>query len=148
MGAVSLLFTRRHHPGSVIVRAGTWSAWSHVDLIDGTTLLGAAAFEGVQRTSMAARVSKASRAAIMTIPCESAGTVLAAARSQIGAGYDWLGTFGIALRRDWQEPDRWFCSELVAFAFQMAGHPLFRADALPRITPQHIWMLPHEVRDL
>ena len=75
-----------------------------------------------------------------------AQAVIAAAESQIGKPYDWLGVLGIGLHRDWQEPDRWFCSEMAAWAFQQAGRPLFRPDALYRITPQHFWMLPYEAR--
>ena len=48
---------------------------------------------------------------------------------------------GLGLHRDWQEDDRWFCSELVAWAFEKAGEPLFRAEVLRRVTPQHLWML-------
>ena len=44
MSAIQLLFTRRRHPGSALIRVTTWSAWSHVDLIDGESVLGAVAF--------------------------------------------------------------------------------------------------------
>lgn len=146
MSAVQLLFTRRRHPGSALIRVATWSAWSHVDLIDGPSVIGAVAFHGVERELLAIRVANASRAAVMTIPCADAAAVIAAAASQIGKPYDWMGVAGLGLHRDWQEADRWFCSEMAAWAFQETGQPLFRADALHRITPQHLWMLPYEVR--
>ena len=146
MSAVRLLFTRRRHPGSALIRVTTWSAWSHVDLIDDQSVLGAVAFHGVERELLATRLANASRAAVMTIPCADAQAVIAAAESQIGKPYDWLGVLGIGLHRDWQEPDRWFCSEMAAWAFHEAGRPLFRPDALYRVTPQHLWMLPYEVR--
>ena len=47
MSAVQLLFTRRRHPGSALIRVTTWSAWSHVDLIDGQSVLGAVALNMV-----------------------------------------------------------------------------------------------------
>jgi cell wall-associated NlpC family hydrolase len=141
MSAVQLLFTRRRHPGSALIRVTTWSDWSHVDLIDGQSVLGAVAFHGVERELLATRLANASRAEVMTIPCADAKAVIEAAKSQIGKPYDWLGVFGIGLHRDWQDPDRWFCSELVAWAFDVAGQPLFRRDSLRRVTPQHLWML-------
>ena len=61
--------------------------------------------------------------------------------AQIGKPYDYTAILGLGLRRDWQEEDAWFCSELVAWAFQHAGEPLFRAECLRRVTPQHLWML-------
>ena len=148
MSAVRLLFTRRHHPGSAMIRVATWSKWSHVDLIDGDSVIGAVAPHGVERERLNARLAAASHAAVMTIPCEDAAAVISAASSQIGRPYDWLGVLGIGLHRDWQEADRWFCSELAAWAFQATGQPLFRADALHRVTPQHLWMLPYEVRTI
>lgn len=143
---VRLLFSRRHHPGSHLIRIATWSGWSHVDLIDGDQLIGAVAPAGVVVTPLADRLALASTAAVMDIPCPDPRTVLEAARTQIGKPYDWIGVLGIAAHRDWQEPDRWFCSELAAWAFQVTGHPLFRASALFRVTPQHLWMLPHPAR--
>ena len=81
------------------------------------------------------------------VACATLGAFLgdatnqSAAASQIGKPYDYTAILGLGLRRDWQEEDAWFCSELVAWAFQHAGEPLFRAECLRRVTPQHLWML-------
>lgn len=147
MSVVRVLFTRRHHPGSVAIRLATWSLWSHVDLLldepgPAARLVGAVAPAGVKEALLATRLAHASRAAIVEFPVQNPQAVLDVATSQIGRPYDWLGCAGIALRnRDWQEPDSWFCSELVAYAFGQAGEPLFRDDMVSRITPQHLWML-------
>lgn len=148
MDTVSILFTRRHHPGSVAVRVGTWSAWSHVDLVDGegpaATVIGALAFSGVAEEPLAYRLAHASRAALVQIPSADPQAVLAAARSQLGKPYDWAGIAGLITRnRNWQEEDCWFCSELIAWAFAQAGQPLFRAELVNRVNPQHLWMLAH-----
>ncbi|WP_216891622.1 hypothetical protein [Pseudomonas putida] len=91
---------------------------------------------------MASRLARASHAALVEFPVSDPQAVLDAALAQLGRPYDWLGCAGIALRnRDWQEPDSWFCSELVAYAFGQAGEPLFREDMVSRVTPQHLWML-------
>ena len=150
MATVRVLFTRRHHIGSLDIRLGTWSAWSHVDLVDDRgavpMLIGAVAPAGVVVVPMAERLALASRAVLVEFTVPDRDAVLDAALSQIGKPYDWLGVAGIALRgRDWQEDDCWFCSELVAWAFSEAGFPLFRSELQARIVPQHLWMLanPH-----
>lgn len=146
MDSVRVLFTRRHHPGSLAIRAFTWSAWSHVDLLDDSTgqpeLVGAVAPSGVVVEPLAYRLQKASRAALVEFRVGSAAAVLAAARSQVGKPYDWSGVAGLVTRsRDWQGEEDWFCSELVAWALGQGGLPLFREELVGRITPQHLWML-------
>lgn len=79
--------------------------------------------------------------AFVDLPCRYRAAAVAAARSQEGKGYDLTASFGIPLRRDWQEPDKWFCSELVAWSFAQGGSPLFRPDAVHRVAPQHLWVL-------
>lgn len=55
-------------------------------------------------------------------------------RSQVGAGYDWLGVarFLSGVNRD--NFSKWFCSELVAEACEHAMRPLLRADGW-RVSP-------------
>ena len=36
--------------------------------------------------------------------------------SKVGCGYDWSGIGGFVTRRDWEDPDKYFCSELAADA--------------------------------
>ena len=55
---------------------------------------------------------------------------------QFGKKYDWSAIFGIFFRRNWQEEDRWFCSELVEVMRNKFGEPKFRSTA-GRITPYH-----------
>lgn len=140
---VKIIFSRRHHPGSVLLRTGMWSRWSHCGVIEGDTVIQAAFGAGVVRTSLAEFKGMASQWAVVEFPVEEVFTAMAAA-SQIGKPYDLAGAVGIAVHRDWGEDDSWFCSELVAYALQEAGLPLFR-DGAPRITPQHLWMLNYPI---
>lgn len=138
---VSVLFSKRVHPGSWLIRAATWSDWSHVDLIlpDGR-LLAAAAPHGVQYYSQEERLSIASAAAIMHFPC-SEEQALKWAETQVGKPYDWLGVAGIGLHRDWEEDDKWFCSEFAARALKEGGFAPYRSEVIRRLVPQHLWML-------
>lgn len=59
---------------------------------------------------------------------------------QVGKGYDWTALLSFVVQRDWQEPDKWFCSELSEAMISKFGKPRFRASA-QRITPRHQEML-------
>ena len=135
-----VLFCTSKLPGAAIIRAVTWSDWSHVALIDGEEVI-EATWPAVRVVPLADVLAKHSRFAVADIPCQDPAAVIAAARSQIGKPYDLTALFGMLARRDWQEADAWFCSELTAWAFQQGGSPLFRPEALYRITPQHLWMI-------
>lgn len=61
--------------------------------------------------------------------------VLDYALNELGKPYDWKGVLNfITHKRNWQEDDRWFCSELVAYAFKRAGRPIINNDSY-RVTP-------------
>ena len=75
-------------------------------------------------------------------PVPNEGKSLGMALQQIGKPYDWRALFGFLFHRDWTEPDSWFCSELVAWSAQQGGARWFRSDALNRITPWLISIVP------
>lgn len=142
MESVQLLFTRRRLIGSLLIRGVTWSAFSHVEIVVGDQVIGASMFGGVVLTPLKERLSKASYAALVDMPCADANAVKATALSKLGAGYDYVGLLGILFHASWlQVKGRFFCSEFVAWAFSQGGTPLLRAE-LARVTPQHLWMLP------
>lgn len=143
MNVINLLFcTNPRNPLSWVIRAGSWSKWSHVAIIDGDDVIEAVAIDGVVVTPLADRKASDPTWQIVTLPCAKPDAVISAARSQLGKPYDYTGVLGIGLHRDWQQTNRWFCSELVAWAFEQGGSPLFRAGASRRVTPQDVWMVP------
>ncbi|MCG8993330.1 hypothetical protein LH427_07790 [Laribacter hongkongensis] len=142
MSAVQLLFTTTPWPASWLIRAGTWSAWSHVALVDGDHVIESVMGHGVRRGPLYGAIRRASRHALVSLPASNPALIIAAAAEQVGKPYDYTAILGLGLHRDWQDDEAWFCSELVAWAFQQAGEPLFRAECLRRVTPQHLYMLP------
>lgn len=51
--------------------------------------------------------------------------------------YDRIGIAAMIFGRDWTEPDRWFCSELVAWSFLKTGNPLVNPEIDPcAVTPR------------
>jgi len=142
MSQIQLIFcTNPINPLSWAIRAGSWSRWSHVAIIDGNSIIEAIALHGVVRTPLAERQAADPRWSISALPCSDPSAVIAAARGQLGKPYDYTGVLGIGFHRNWQAPDSWFCSELVAWAFEQGGSPLFRPHATHRVTPQDLWML-------
>lgn len=140
---VQILFTRRSLIGSLLIRAITWSAFSHVEIVIGDQVIGANMLTGVSLTPLKERLEKSSYAALVDMPCADPERLRALAMAQLGKGYDYLGLLGILLHSDrFQTDERFFCSEFVAWVFREAEMPLFRPELAGRETPQHIWMLP------
>lgn len=141
MSTVSLLFTNSADMLSRAIRVATWSRWSHVALVDGDRVIEALAPRGVQINDTDRVMMRSREYALVDLPCRDPEAVLAAAASQAGKPYDYTALLAIAFRRNWQEADAWFCSELIAWAFAKAGEPMFRPEVMRRVTPQHLWML-------
>lgn len=142
MSTLRLLFcTNPINPFSWVIRAGSWSTWSHVAIVSGDSVIEAVAIDGVSQRALADRKKQDPRWQLVDFACANPQGVIEAARSQIGKPYDYTGVLGIGFHRNWQQDDAWFCSELVAWAFQQAGCPLFRTGASRRVTPQDLWML-------
>lgn len=125
------------HPGVWAIRLATWSWASHVDFVlpDGR-LLGARPGGGVNL--LLHRDADYGRIERFSVNTDHAGLIIAHARAQTGKPYDWLALIGHVVRRDWQRTDSWFCSELIAWAFEQAGDPLFRQKKHHRITPRDL----------
>lgn len=139
---IKVIFGRSKLPGSAIIRAFTWSDWSHVGLIDeSTNEVIEAKFGGVQTTKIKDFVKSYPDHVICNFWIVYRDLAIEAAREQIGKPFDYAGLIGVGLHRDWQEDDSWFCSELVAYALFRGGRLLYRNDVMKRITPQHLWML-------
>lgn len=144
-----LLFTRRAMIGSLLIRTATWSDWSHVQVFkDDNTLIGASWPHGVVTEILADRLALASKASVMIIPTSDEPSALAFLEAQLGQPYDTVGMLGLAIHRDWQEANAWWCSELVAAVVQAGGTKLFRDGVIKRITPQDLWKLPYDVTQI
>lgn len=96
---------------------------------------------GVKLATLEEFKSRASEWDIVTFTVNDSDAIWAAACSQIGKKYDWTALVSLPFHRDWSEADRWFCSELVAWAFDQGGTPLFAKDKIHRVTPGHLYMI-------
>lgn len=115
------------------------SEWSHAALQIGPTIFEVTMRDGVTLTSLEEFRERYPTSTMLKVDGDEykAASWL---RNQIGKEYDYSGLIGFAIQRDWQEPSKWFCSELIAEALLKAGtiHPKIKAS---RITPRDLWLL-------
>jgi len=104
-----------------VIRLFTRSEYSHVDFVmPNGDLFGAHPLKGVSRRAP----GPVARRLLLT--ADAPARVLEIAEGELGKPYDYTAVFSqIIFGRDWQRPDSWFCSELIAWCFQEAGFPLF-----------------------
>lgn len=137
--SVTLFFSKSSSFYSKLIRFLTWSNYSHVGFVleDGFILDSDFMSNGVKvRTFEELKITEYE---IYTKECPTVSrTALDFACSQVDKPYDWTALFGFFIRRNWQENDSWFCSELVAWACDKAGTPLVDKE-LWRVTPQDIY---------
>lgn len=139
---MTLLFTRRRHLGSWLIRLVTWSEYSHVDIIiNDSFALGAIAGKGVTIRRIDDVLAISSKATLMELPDIDGRKVVDFLEKQLGKPYDWSGILGIWAHRNWQEDDSWSCAELVAAASAAGGYSPFDSKFQHRITPQDLFML-------
>lgn len=141
MEHLDVIFARSPKPISWLIRAFTWSRWSHVGVImPGGMVIESKGGKGVHAISLHEFKARYPEWQKATVPCRDRQLALRFLRSQLGKPYDMTAIYSIALRRDWQETDSWFCSELVAYA---TG--LFRQDYIKRITPEDLWRISGDI---
>lgn len=73
--------------------------------------------------------------------------MVAIAKSKLGKPYDYTGILGLGVNRDWQENDRWFCSEDVADTLKRAGLQLTGLLNVHSVFPQTCFDWRHKVLD-
>lgn len=143
---IRLRFVTCNDPISAGIRAAEYGFWaSHTEAVmpDGT-LLGAHYDGGVQARAADYDHGKFSQDLIVALPAppEMADAFHAYLRSQLGKPYDVQAILAFVTRRNWQDPEAWFCSELQAAALVACGWfstPL--ATEFNHITPRDLLLI-------
>lgn len=143
---ITLRFVTSGGAISAGIRAAEYGFWaSHTEAVmpDGT-LLGAHIDGGVQARPADYDKGQFSRQLFVHLPTDDdmAGKFYAFLRSQLGKPYDVEAIIAFVARRDWQEPDSWFCSEIQAAALVACGwfaSPL--ATEFNHITPRDLLLI-------
>lgn len=136
---VELVFTDNKFLAARLIRAFTWSDYCHVGFYDrknGSVIDSRSDRKGVTEYAFEDLKKDYSRILIRSLP-NVPREALEIARSQLGKPYDWTALAGLGLHRDWQETDKWFCSELVTWACQQTGAEVINKQSW-RVTPQDV----------
>jgi uncharacterized protein YycO len=137
-----LLFTRRNTIGSYLIRAFTWSQWSHCVVVesDSSVIDSTFAHGGVCRRPLASVYAESSKVEAVDIPLPDEAAAIGYAVAQIGKPYDWKAVVGFILHRNWADDSAWFCNELAEACLAAGGKKRFREE-ISRITPRESWMV-------
>lgn len=138
--------TTRGNPVSEGIRAFEYGYWAtHVEaLMPEGTLLGAHADGGVMARPHDYDKGEFTEERYVPLPAspEQADAFHAFLRAQVGKPYDFVAIAGIALGRDWQSDDKWFCSELIAAALCHCGiFPPRLATEFNHVTPRDVLLI-------
>lgn len=142
---MNVIFSTGPQLGSWLLRTVLFSEWSHCGIVmeDGKTVIEASSKYGVVETPIE-KFTRYGRWAILDCPVPDPVAAYAAARAELGKGYDWLGLLGLAITRELQDDDNWFCSELVQHVKNEGGLHDLRYGKW-RVTPRDLWNLPYQV---
>lgn len=134
------LFSRSHAIGSYIIRLKTWSEWSHCAVLtDDKTVIETVFPHGVREIPFDDWVKTKTKWSQKERKVPNPEKSLAFFRGQIGKEYDTFAVVGIALNRDWREPDQWYCSELNESGFAEGGLAIFDPKVTKFISPENRW---------
>jgi uncharacterized protein YycO len=132
---MKVIYCANHTLSSWLIRLVTWSRWSHAAVqIDDETIIDATfKHGGVHARPLSALAGYRQEVVEYTLPDEDKAQDWL--RRQIGKPYDWSALLGIFLHRNWQEDDKWFCSELTECALAAGGLQRWLGESINRVTP-------------
>ena len=110
--------------GGRFIMRFTFGGFSHVSLVFKHTDLPATEIQSIQGRGVYEEdfIDKPDTV-LYAVPCntDQFNEAYELAKSLCGCKYDWAGIFGFMLRKKKENPDKWFCSELVAYVLLKVG---------------------------
>lgn len=122
------------------IRWKTWSEFSHAAWVDNDdTVIEAWTPGGVRRVAnIGERHARGTEVWLFTVP-DATKSIIRRQREflngEIGKPYDWAGIMGFVRRRETQNREKWFCSELVFEAFLRFDLPLLKRIDSHKVYP-------------
>ena len=136
---ITIFFVSNEDVGSSLIKWTTNSKFSHCGFVDkatNTVIDSRFNKKGVTEYSISELIMTYKHITFVEIEAISYTSIILA-RTQLGKGYDWSALLGIGFKRDWQQDDKWFCSELVGWAINKSGYN-FITTPMWRVTPENI----------
>jgi uncharacterized protein YycO len=146
MATITLQFSTGNDLESWAIRSFQRAWPTHVDyVLEDGQLLGARFPDGVQvRPSDYMKFTRTERVDIV-VPYFKETAFKTFIKEQVGKPYDWLAIISfsciVACNRNWRQEDAWFCSELIAAAFEYSGITRQLAPTINRLTPRDIYLV-------
>lgn len=144
--SISVIFTNSNTFFSYVIRILTKSKWSHCVVVFEDVAV-SAELSGVTTFKVNNFIKSTSEHEIITVPCPDYKEVYDFSYDQIGTPYDYAGLIGLEVDRDWQDPYKWFCSEMVSTALLKGGVVLPEEwPSAYRITPGMLYDFLHNIK--
>lgn len=135
---IKLHFCRSNTPVGLLIQLATFCRWNHVaievngtvyeaDMLGGVRALPVARFRSMWAETEAREIEVADKVAAFRF-----------LQDQLGKPYDRMAILAMPFNRDWQDPEKWFCSELAAGFLVNGGHQSFFMEK-HRIWPRDLW---------
>jgi uncharacterized protein YycO len=135
---MKLHFCKSNDIGGRLIRLFLFSQWNHAAIEVGGGVYESMARGGVRVTPAPGYGSRWHRAESIELAVPDEMALQAFLNRQVGKPYDWRALFALPFRKDWHEPNKWFCSELVAAALEQGGRSLRVKSS--RVTPRDLWV--------
>jgi len=144
-GVVTVRFTSKQHPGSRLLALLAQSEqFNHCMLLEGGMVYESVCWVGVRYVPPCVSMRGVKIYQDMQVEVPNLEGMREFLRAQLGAGYDWPGALGIPFLRsdNWQDPARWWCSELIIAALAAGGLYVMDFSELERGTPNDLYQYP------
>ncbi|WP_342617224.1 hypothetical protein [Rhodoferax sp. GW822-FHT02A01] len=138
MPHLTIAYCRRFDFASEVIRFFTGGAlWSHCGVVVGDVVV-----EALTRGVVTTPINdwKYPAFAFVQVECPDPEAAEQFALDQVGKKYDWLGCLGAPWRAHWQNPNRWYCSELAEAALVAGGRKRWRDEKMG-VSPMESWVV-------
>lgn len=143
---MKVIFTSSRLPLALMIRGMTGCKYHHCGIIDGNRVIEASIFHGVRAVSLETFKHRGEYV-VVDIPLKDENAAREFLINQEGKGYDWTGALSYPFRKNWQNKDKWYCSELVAAVAKEGGTPIVR-EGVKTVTPRDIYIHPYNIVSL
>ena len=129
---ITVVFASNNQPASIIIKLFTLSHWSHVAILDDDGFIyDSTLLSGVRRIHFDEWKTHYTNLDFTIFPVKNRQKVFEWLSTQVGKRYDALCIFSFILRKNYEDKNKWFCSEIVAHALGVKYKPW-------RLSPQFL----------
>jgi len=149
--ALILRFSGSRSLESLAVKAYTWSWASHCETVllrnGNHVLYGALPSTGVNYRPYDSTAGEHVEEYKIQMTTDVTDQVTQNLLSQQGKPYDYTAILAFAMHRNWGDDHaKWFCSELIVWAFAKANFSILRTEHLNRVSPRDLLLSPYLVK--